>query len=84
MPPDNGYFSEGNVNACAAAGINPVIAMGREAHHPSLDERFAAVVPVCSVGTYGAYLKAACCVCEMLPGALTFTEEGDVLERAVK
>jgi Transposase DDE domain len=38
---DNGYFSEGNVNACAAAGIEPVIAMGREAHHPSLGERFA-------------------------------------------
>jgi hypothetical protein len=37
---DNGYFSEANVNACAAAGIEPVIAMGREAHHPSLDERF--------------------------------------------
>jgi dienelactone hydrolase len=45
----------------------------------ALDERFAAVVPVCSVGTYQAYLKAACCVCEVLPGALTFTEEGDVL-----
>jgi len=38
---DNGYFSEANVNACAAAGIDPVIAMGREAHHPTLDERFA-------------------------------------------
>ena len=38
---DNGYFSEGNVNACAAAGIEPVIAMGREAHYPSLAERFA-------------------------------------------
>ena len=38
---DNGYFSEGNVNACAAAGIDPLIAMGREAHHPSLGERFA-------------------------------------------
>jgi pimeloyl-ACP methyl ester carboxylesterase/dienelactone hydrolase len=45
----------------------------------ALDERFAAVVPVCSVGNYQAYLKAACCVCEVLPGALTFTEEGDVL-----
>ena len=42
---DNGYFSEGNVNACAAAGINPVIAMGREAHHVSLDERFAPAPP---------------------------------------
>jgi len=42
---DNGYFSEGNVNACAAAGIDPVIAMGRQAHHPSLEERFAEAPP---------------------------------------
>lgn len=42
---DNGYFSEGNVNACAAAGIDPVIAIGREVHHPSLAERFAAAPP---------------------------------------
>jgi cephalosporin-C deacetylase-like acetyl esterase len=45
----------------------------------ALDERFQAVVPVCSVGTYQAYLRAACCVCEVLPGALRFAEEGDVL-----
>jgi dienelactone hydrolase len=45
----------------------------------ALDERIGAVVPVCSVGQYRAYLKAACCVCEVLPGALRFTEEGDVL-----
>jgi len=45
----------------------------------ALDERIKAVVPVCSVGTYQAYLRAACCVCEVLPGALRFTEEGDVL-----
>ena len=42
---DNGYFSEGNVNACAAAGVDPVIAMGREAHHRTLDARFAAALP---------------------------------------
>jgi pimeloyl-ACP methyl ester carboxylesterase len=45
----------------------------------ALDERFKAVVPVCSVGRYQSYLRAACCVCEVLPGALRFTEEGDVL-----
>ncbi|HMF18983.1 MAG TPA: acetylxylan esterase, partial [Gemmataceae bacterium] len=45
----------------------------------ALDDRFGAVVPVCSVGTYQAYLQAACCVCEVLPGALRFCEEGDVL-----
>jgi transposase len=43
---DNGYYSESNVNACAAAGIEPVIAMGREAHHPSLSERFADDPPI--------------------------------------
>lgn len=39
---DNGYFSDANVVACAAAGIEPMIATGRECHHPSLDQRFAA------------------------------------------
>jgi len=38
---DAGYFSEANVTACAAAGIEPLIALGREDHHPSLSERFA-------------------------------------------
>jgi transposase len=42
---DAGYFSEANVNACAAAGIEPVIASGREAHHPSLEERHAPAPP---------------------------------------
>lgn len=43
------------------------------------DERFKAVVPVCSVGTYRAYLGAACCMCEVVPGAIKFTEESGVL-----
>ena len=42
---DNGYFSAANVTACEAAGIDPLIAMGRQSHHPSLDERFAAPPP---------------------------------------
>jgi hypothetical protein len=42
---DNGYFSVANVQACIAAGIEPLIAMGRDTHHPSLSERFAAVPP---------------------------------------
>ena len=42
---DNGYFSEANVQACAAGAIEPLIALGREAHHPSLAERFAAAPP---------------------------------------
>ncbi len=42
---DNGYFSEANVKACVAASIEPLIALGRDAHHPSLGERFAAAPP---------------------------------------
>jgi hypothetical protein len=38
---DTGYFSAANVEACQTAGIAPLIALGREAHHPSLSERFA-------------------------------------------
>ncbi len=43
------------------------------------DKRFKCVVPVCSVGTYQAYLQTACCMCEVVPGALKFTEEWAVL-----
>lgn len=45
----------------------------------AFDERFGCVVPVCSVGTYRAYLGAACCVCEVVPDAMTCTEEGALL-----
>jgi len=37
---DTGYFSAANVEACEAAGIEPMIAMGRQPHHPPLNERF--------------------------------------------
>jgi len=42
---DNGYFSAANVGACAGQGIEPLIALGREAHHLSLDERFGPDAP---------------------------------------
>jgi transposase len=42
---DNGYFSESNVALCAAAQIEPMIAMGRQSHYPPLSERFAQVPP---------------------------------------
>jgi hypothetical protein len=45
MLADNGYFSAANVAACAAAGIEPLLALGRQSHHPSLAERFAAAPP---------------------------------------
>ena len=42
---DTGYFSEANVQACVAAEIDPLIAMGRQPHHPPLDQRFAPPPP---------------------------------------
>jgi len=37
---DTGYFSAANVAACTAAGIHPLIAMGRQPHHPPVSELF--------------------------------------------
>ena len=45
MLADNGYFSAANVAACEAAGIEPVIAMGRQPHYPPMAERFAGTPP---------------------------------------
>jgi transposase len=42
---DNGYLSAANVDGCVKAGIEPLIAMGREPHHSGLLERFAAAAP---------------------------------------
>jgi hypothetical protein len=37
---DTVYFSAANVNACVASGIEPLIAMKREAHHLPVLDRF--------------------------------------------
>lgn len=57
----------------ASGGGNQTMYVG------AVDERIKCVVPVCSVGTYQAYLGPACCMCEVTPGALSYTEEWGVL-----
>ena len=42
---DTGYYSAKNVGACAEARVTPLIAIKREHHHVSLNERFAADPP---------------------------------------
>jgi transposase len=42
---DTGYFSAANVEACEQAGVAPLIAMGRQPHHPTLAERFETPPP---------------------------------------
>jgi transposase len=42
---DNGYFSEANLQACVAAEVDPLIAMGRQPHHQPLAKRVASSPP---------------------------------------
>jgi len=42
---DAGYFSAGNVEACEKVGVAPLIAMGRQPHHPPLQQRFETAPP---------------------------------------
>jgi transposase/IS5 family transposase len=48
---DSGYFSEKNVETCEAAGITPLIAPGREGHHPDWRERFTEPAPLVADAT---------------------------------
>ena len=41
MAADTGYFSAANAEACEQKSIIPLLACGREAHHPSPEARFA-------------------------------------------
>jgi transposase len=43
---DNGYFSAANVERCAAAGIEPLLAAGRDGHHPYWEDRFSEPPPL--------------------------------------
>ncbi|MGP0067809.1 MAG: alpha/beta hydrolase family protein [Isosphaeraceae bacterium] len=43
------------------------------------DERLSAVIPVCGIGTYDAYLTTACCVCEVNPGGASYATTADLL-----
>jgi transposase len=48
---DSGYFGEKNVASCIDAKITPLIAVGREGHHPGWRERFTEPEPLAADGT---------------------------------
>ncbi len=48
---DTGYYSERNVMVCNEAGIEPLIAAGRESHHPHWKERFSEPEPLAKDAT---------------------------------
>ncbi len=41
-----------------------------------IDSRVQAAVAVCFFGTYRGYLRGAHCACELIPGGLTYADEG--------
>ncbi|MFM9886992.1 MAG: IS1182 family transposase [Burkholderiales bacterium] len=43
---DNGYFSAANVETCVAAKIEPLLAAGRDGHHPHWEDRFTEPPPL--------------------------------------
>jgi IS5 family transposase len=43
---DTGYASEANVNACEGVKVRPLIALGREMHNQTLEQRFAEPAPL--------------------------------------
>ena len=43
---DNGYFSAANVETCVAAKIEPLLAAGRDRHHPHWADRFTEPPPL--------------------------------------
>jgi transposase len=43
---DNGYFSAANVATCVAAEIEPLLAAGRDPHHPHWEDRFTEPPPL--------------------------------------
>lgn len=59
---DAGYFSADNVNRCHQQAIEPLIALGRDSHHPPLAERLAPDGPLPEtddpVEKMAAYLKS--------------------------
>jgi transposase len=56
---DAGYFSEQNVQACQAAKIEPLIAVGREAHHSQWRVRFEEPAPLCAPASHVEQMKHA-------------------------
>jgi len=43
---DNGYYSAANVESCVAAKIEPLLAAGRDGHHPHWADRFTEPPPL--------------------------------------
>jgi transposase/IS5 family transposase len=56
---DAGYFSEKNVEVCQAVQITPLIAVGRDGHHPRWRSRFEDPAPLSAAACHVEQMKHA-------------------------
>jgi transposase len=56
---DTGFYSEKNIEVCHAAGIRPLIAVGREEHHPDWRGRFEEAPPLAAPASHVEQMKHA-------------------------
>ena len=54
---DNGYFSAANVETCVAAKIEPLLAAGRDGHHPHWQDRFTEPPPLAQPASFVDRMK---------------------------
>jgi hypothetical protein len=77
------YVDEDNIGATGASGGG-----NQTMWFAALDERIKAASPIVSVGTFESAVMRSNCVCELLPGGLSFTETAGILAmyapRAIK
>ena len=71
------FVQKENIGACGASGGG-----NQTMWLAAMDERIKAAVPVVSVGTFHSYIICPNCMCEVLPGGLTITEEAGVIALA--
>jgi hypothetical protein len=68
------YVDAENIGATGASGGG-----NQTMWFAALDERVKATMPIVSVGTFESAVMGSNCVCELLPGGLSFTESAGVL-----
>ncbi|MEY2633182.1 MAG: Orf3 like transposase, partial [Pseudomonadota bacterium] len=54
---DTGFYSEKNVETCHIAKIQPLIAVGRDGHHPHWRSRFEEAAPLAGPASHVARMK---------------------------
>jgi len=77
---DTGFFSGRNVEICKAAQITPLIAVGRDEHHPDWRERFEEPAPLTEPACHVEQMRHAL---KTKPGRATYALKKQTVEPVV-